>query len=81
MVMEVWRHVWAVGILVQHLGGDGRRGFRVGPALQVQVLYYGIDEVRLGQNNGSVVQSLDLDPQEITNFSLVINGEVLGTVA
>ena len=39
-VMEFRRHVRAVNVLVQYLGGDGWCGFWVGPALQVQVLDY-----------------------------------------
>ena len=66
---------------MQQLGGDCRRGFQVGPTLQVQVLDDGINGLWLRKHDGSVIQFLDLNTQEIANFSLVIDCEILGAVS
>ena len=47
----------------------------------MQVLDDGVVQLQLCQYNGPIIQFLDLDTQEITNFLLVIEGEILGAVA
>ena len=74
--MELWSHVRTVCVLVEEIGGYRQCFLGIGPAPEIKVLNYGINQLRLCELYSSVTEFLNLDAQEVTNVSLIINSDV-----
>ena len=77
MIVELWSHILTICVLVEEIGWYCRRFVGVGPTVEVKVLHDGIDQLQLHKLYGSVAEFLNLDTEEVTDVSLIINGEVV----
>ena len=76
-IVELWSHVRTVRVLVEEIGGYRRCFLGVGPALEMKVLNYGINQLRLCKLYSPVAEVLNLNAQEVTDVSLIINSEAV----
>ena len=80
-IVELRSHVQTVCVLVKEIGGYCRCFLGVGPALELKILNDGINQLRLCQLYSSITEFLNLDAQEVTDVSLIVNSEVVGACA
>ena len=77
-IVELWSHIRTVCVLMEEIGGYRWCFLGVGPALEVKVLNDRINQLQLCKLYGPVAKFLKLNAQEVTDFSLIINGEAVG---